>query len=63
MLTEEQLYSSGILQPGDAIPEDSMLVRLAKGEYPAIAHIYAYHPETNEQVAQSSAGLNITVES
>ncbi|MDL2238140.1 hypothetical protein LJC56_10020 [Christensenellaceae bacterium OttesenSCG-928-K19] len=58
----ERLYSSGILAPGESIPEDSLLVWLGKGEHYATANIFAYDPETNEQVAQTTAGLTITVE-
>lgn len=57
----EIVYDSGGLLPNQHIEKAKMTKALKAGEYKATATINMYHPETNEAVGKTQAGLIITV--
>lgn len=59
--TGEIIYDSGGLLPNQHIETGKLTKILKAGEYPATATINMYHPETNEAVGKTQAGLIITV--
>ena len=59
--TQESVYSSGVLRPGESIVEDSLSKNMRDGEYAALAYIYFYDVETSDMLFQTAAGLRIKV--
>lgn len=59
--TGEIVYDSGGLLPNQHIETAKLKKALKAGEYKATATIHMYHPQTNEAVGKTQAGLIITV--
>lgn len=59
--TGEVVYTSDMLEPNYHIQYDTLDVDLPAGTYPCTATFYAYDPETEELVGQTSARVTLTV--
>lgn len=60
--TGEVVYETKGILPNQGIDTDRLDIALEKGEYAATATIYAYDPDTRQQVGQTAAGLVITIQ-
>lgn len=58
----DMVYQTDILPPGTSIVRDKLDTPLPKGEYEAVAMIYAYDMQTQELIGQNAAAITITVE-
>lgn len=58
---DEQVYSSGAMQPGYEINGAKLDKKLAKGDYPATATFNIYDSKTNKKRGQVQAGITIHV--
>ena len=61
--TDEMVYATEGILPGQSIREDKLDTPLVKGVYPATATFYAYDENGQEILGQVMAALTITVES
>lgn len=59
--TNEQIYSSGAIQPGYEITGATLEKKLAKGEYPATATFNIYDSKTNKKRGEVQAGITIQI--
>ncbi|GHU41148.1 hypothetical protein FACS1894111_02970 [Clostridia bacterium] len=59
--TGELIYDSGGIMPNRHIQSDKLKKVLPAGEYRAIAHFYAYDPDTKQNMGEQRAVLNITI--
>lgn len=59
--TGEEIYNSGLMPINSHIDEDVLEKVLKKGEYPATATFTAYDPETDMEVGQSAAKIQISI--
>lgn len=57
----EQVYSSGAIQPGYEINGAKLDKKLTQGEYPATATFDIYDSKTNQKRGQVQAGITIRV--
>ena len=60
--TDEAIYTSGTLQPGEEIKYDKLDVSLSAGDYPCVAYFYGVDP-TGEISSTGAARLTIHVQS
>lgn len=60
--TGDVVYETKGIMPNQSIETDKLDIELKKGEYAATATIYAYDPDTKQQVGQTAAGLVITIQ-
>lgn len=58
---DDIIYDSGGLMPNQHISMAKLNRVLPAGEYKAVATIYMYHPETQENVGKTQAGLTIKI--
>ncbi|OEG18490.1 hypothetical protein BCR22_10915 [Enterococcus plantarum] len=57
----EQVYSSGAIQPGYEINGAKLEKKLAQGDYPATATFDIYDSKTNKKRGQVQAGITIRI--
>lgn len=60
--TEESLYTSGQIPPGEAVPSITLSRALEAGEYPAVLKITTYHVETQAQMNGANVKTNLVVQ-
>ncbi|MEG0721432.1 MAG: hypothetical protein RR446_06760 [Lachnospiraceae bacterium] len=60
--TGEEIYESGLLDPGYFIDEAKLSTALAKGEYPATARFLAYEGADEKPIGAAVVKISITVE-
>lgn len=60
--TDEIIYTTGLIEPNHHIQAARLDVDLDAGEYPCTAVFSAYDTETEKQVGQAAAKVNIVVE-
>lgn len=59
----EEIYRSGLIDPGYFVEYVKLDKPLAAGEYPALAKFTAYDPETKEEIGAAGIRVNILVQS
>lgn len=57
----EQVYKSGLIDPGYYVENVKLSKKLSKGRYPCVATFTAYDPETKEQMGEVAAQIVINV--
>ena len=60
--TDEQIYSSDILEPGGRVRYATLTKNLEKGIYPATAYFNIIDRDNNEVIGKSAAQIEITIQ-
>lgn len=59
--TDQVVYTSPVLRPGQHLEQDSLAVTLEKGEYHTLAHLIALDPVTGEPITRFTESITLVV--